>query len=347
MLAIECARLLGYRDSYMLFNKNRSLHKINATQAEKDVLIYQAILPSSVRSRPITIVTAKSMFRQFGARVIRDGKRVQDDYWEARARKQGFTERDGADDKRPGATKAKEITADLDASNDPIIHLGSDEEEQAEIYQPGLAKAGDARQQSYEKIPILEQKITATPHVDYAQPASAAEFMHHIQYATYLNNENARKAEALAKSIGLTWDTVLKKAVPWPQQMAEQNRSVAQTPLLASSTAMKEYQHFMSRTQMMYPEATFLPQPRNHQQNPPTQSLSRSTRPDLRRREPASIPYPLSQHEPFCHTQTSQIPGHPPPEPWQSLSSIPGHQHSPFLPSCFQHTSQPRSRLEQ
>lgn len=346
MLAIECARLLGYRDSYMLFNKNRSLYKINATQAEKDILIYQAILPSSVRSRPITIVTAKSMFRQFGARVIKDGKRVQDDYWEARARKQGFTERDRADDKRPGATIEKERSADLEASNNPIINLESDEE-QDEIYPASLAKVEDARQQPYGRIPILEQEMIGTPHVDHAQPASAAEFMHHIQYAAYLNNENARKAEALAKYIGLTWDTVLKKVVPSPQYKAEQDRSVAETPLLSSSTAMKEYQQPMSGTQMMCPEAAFLPQPRNHQQNPPTQSPSRSTRPDLRRREPASIPYPLDQYGPLRHAQPSQIPGHPPPQPWQSLSSIPRHQHSPFPPSRFQHTSQPRSRLEQ
>ena len=35
MLATECARVLGYRDSYLLFNKNRSLYKIIANQQEK------------------------------------------------------------------------------------------------------------------------------------------------------------------------------------------------------------------------------------------------------------------------------------------------------------------------
>jgi hypothetical protein len=60
MLATECARVLGYRDSYLLFNKNRSLYKIIATQAEKDDLIQQELLPYSYRSRQIAIVTAKS-----------------------------------------------------------------------------------------------------------------------------------------------------------------------------------------------------------------------------------------------------------------------------------------------
>src|SRR6202012_2498309 len=82
MLATECARVLGYRDSYLLFNKNRSLYKIIANQAEKDNLIHQEILPYSYRSRQIAIVTARSMFRQFGSRLIENGRRVRDDYWE-------------------------------------------------------------------------------------------------------------------------------------------------------------------------------------------------------------------------------------------------------------------------
>ncbi|KAF2120741.1 chromatin remodelling complex Rsc7/Swp82 subunit-domain-containing protein [Lophiotrema nucula] len=111
MLATECARVLGYRDSYLLFNKNRSLYKIIATQPEKDDLIHQEILPYSYRSRQIAIVTARSMFRQFGSRIIVNGRRVRDDYWESKARKQGFTEEDAAGEKRPGAAKAREAAA--------------------------------------------------------------------------------------------------------------------------------------------------------------------------------------------------------------------------------------------
>ena len=95
----------------LLFNKNRSLYKIIATQAEKDDLIHQEILPYSYRSRQIAIVTARSMFRQFGSRLIANGRRVRDDYWESKARKQGFTEEDAAGEKRPGAAKAREAAA--------------------------------------------------------------------------------------------------------------------------------------------------------------------------------------------------------------------------------------------
>lgn len=118
MLATECARVLGYRDSYLLFNKNRSLYKIIASQPEKDDLVQQEILPFSYRSRQIAIVTARSMFRQFGSRVIVNGRRVRDDYWETKARKQGFTEADPAGEKRPGAAKAREAA---EAQNNALM----------------------------------------------------------------------------------------------------------------------------------------------------------------------------------------------------------------------------------
>ncbi|KAK8020279.1 Chromatin structure-remodeling complex subunit rsc7 [Apiospora arundinis] len=121
MLATECARVLGYRDSYLLFNKNRSLFKIIANQVEKDDLVQQEILPFSYRSRQIAIVTARSMFRQFGSRVIVNGRRVRDDYWEGKARKQGFTEADLAGEKRPGAAKAREAAAEANNNPPPLV----------------------------------------------------------------------------------------------------------------------------------------------------------------------------------------------------------------------------------
>ncbi|KAK5958734.1 hypothetical protein OHC33_000577 [Knufia fluminis] len=111
MLATECARTLQYRDSYLLFNKNRSLFKIIASPKDKEELVAHDILPYSYRSRQIALVTARSMFRQFGSRVVKDGRRVRDDYWEAKARKQGFTEEDAAGEKRPGAARAREAAA--------------------------------------------------------------------------------------------------------------------------------------------------------------------------------------------------------------------------------------------
>ncbi|KIN03302.1 hypothetical protein OIDMADRAFT_27737 [Oidiodendron maius Zn] len=91
--------------------------------AEKEDLIHQEILPFSYRSRQIAIVTARSMFRQFGSRVIVNGRRVRDDYWETKARKQRFTEEDLAGEKRPGATKARDVAA-AEASATALLTLG-------------------------------------------------------------------------------------------------------------------------------------------------------------------------------------------------------------------------------
>lgn len=52
------------------------MHEIIATQAEKDDLISQEILPYSYRSRPIMIVSARFISRLSGARVIKNGRRV-------------------------------------------------------------------------------------------------------------------------------------------------------------------------------------------------------------------------------------------------------------------------------
>ncbi|KAI1842237.1 hypothetical protein JX266_011522 [Neoarthrinium moseri] len=125
MLAADCAKVLGYRDSYLMFHKNRSLYRIITNQFEKDNLLNQEILPISYRSRQIAIVTARSMFRQFGSRVIANGRRVKDDYWEGKARSQGFTEADLAGGTRPSAFMAREIVNPGDGVHTYDYNLGS------------------------------------------------------------------------------------------------------------------------------------------------------------------------------------------------------------------------------
>jgi hypothetical protein len=92
MLATEVARLTGYRDSYLFFLRNRTLRKVVTTQTEKEDLINQEVIPFSYRSRQISVVTARSVFIQFGHRVIQNGQRVRDDYYEDRARKDHHSE---------------------------------------------------------------------------------------------------------------------------------------------------------------------------------------------------------------------------------------------------------------
>lgn len=204
MLATECARVLNYRDSYLLFNKNRSLYKIIATYNEKQDLIAQGILPNSYRSRQIAIVAARSMFRQFGARMIANGRRVRDDYWETKARKQGFTEDDLASEKRPGASKQKESVVEAPHSNTAnamnmlaqgeIIYSNAPTHFDPVSQMPsGMALGGmvpsnmaamgylsasdDLRARDYGNIQRPRQDMTGTPYQDRTQTSSTAEIV--------------------------------------------------------------------------------------------------------------------------------------------------------------------------
>ncbi|PLB43916.1 nuclear localization protein [Aspergillus steynii IBT 23096] len=210
MLATECARVLGYRDSYLLFNKNRSLHKIIATQIEKDDLISQDILPYSYRSRQIAIVTAKSMFRQFGSRVIVNGRRVRDDYWESKARKQGFTEDDLAGEKRPGGSKARDAAAAEAASAAnllPALAHGDVIYSNALEAMPNSLPLGppssvshaplpmihmatttdDPRLREYNSMPRARQELTGQPYQDRSQPSSAADILNQASHTADFN----------------------------------------------------------------------------------------------------------------------------------------------------------------
>lgn len=216
MLATECARVLGYRDSYLLFNKNRSLFKIIANQTEKDDLVQQEILPFSYRSRQIAIVTARSMFRQFGSRVIVNGRRVRDDYWETKARKQGFTEADLAGEKRPGASKAREAAAaaeqnasllggpqgEIVYSNAPGQFAGAPH---PQLLQPGMLGAPsfgnlrmpaltipeypDSRRTDYSSILKTgpRQEITGPSYQDRTQPSPMPEIHAQAHHAADFN----------------------------------------------------------------------------------------------------------------------------------------------------------------
>lgn len=228
MLATECARVLGYRDSYLLFNKNRSLFKIIANQTEKDDLVSQEILPFSYRSRQIAIVTARSMFRQFGSRVIVNGRRVRDDYWETKARKQGFTEADLAGEKRPGASKAREAAAaaeqsasllggpqgEIVYSNTPAQFGGAPH---PQLIQPGMLGAPssgnlrmpaltmpeypDTRRTDYSSILKTgpRQEITGPPYQDRTQPSPMpdihAQAHHAAEYNRSINQQREMRSD--------------------------------------------------------------------------------------------------------------------------------------------------------
>ena len=227
MLATECARVLVYRDSYLLFNKNRSLHKIIANQVEKDHLISEGILPYSYRSRQIAMVTARSMFRQFGARIIQNGRRVRDDYWEHKARKQGFTEDDLASDKRPATSKPKEPPGEVPSANTTAMNVlaGSqiqyvDNPLQDPSLLPGAGLGignivpnnmfsllgNDDLQRDYGTLRRPRQDITGTPYQDRTQNSSQAEIVNQAAQAAEYNKQMRAQSQVRGQLISNEWN---------------------------------------------------------------------------------------------------------------------------------------------
>lgn len=94
MLSTEPARCTGFRDSYLFFTKHQNLYKIIVDDQEKRDLIDRDIIPNSYKGRAIGVVTARSVFREFGARIVIGGRRIIDDYEVQAARERGDVEGD-------------------------------------------------------------------------------------------------------------------------------------------------------------------------------------------------------------------------------------------------------------
>lgn len=97
MLSTEPARCCGFRDSYLFFTKHPKLYKVVVGEEEKKDLIERGILPSSYKGRNIGVVSARSVFREFGSKIVVGGRRVIDDYRVADAHAEGAVEGDLAD----------------------------------------------------------------------------------------------------------------------------------------------------------------------------------------------------------------------------------------------------------
>lgn len=92
MLSTEPARCIGFRDSYLFFQKHKLLYKIIIDDDEKRDLIKREIIPHSYKGRAIGVVTARSVFREFGAKIVVGGRKIIDDYNVKEARERGDVE---------------------------------------------------------------------------------------------------------------------------------------------------------------------------------------------------------------------------------------------------------------
>ncbi|KAG0207960.1 PHD finger protein 10 [Mortierella sp. GBA30] len=85
MLSMDPARVLGFRDSYLFFLKNPQLVRVNTTVEERTWMIENGMLMANFKSKLIAVVTARSIFKSFGHRIIKKGRSRVDDYYESLA----------------------------------------------------------------------------------------------------------------------------------------------------------------------------------------------------------------------------------------------------------------------
>jgi chromatin structure-remodeling complex protein RSC7 len=80
------------------------LYKIIIDDDEKRDLIERDLMPHSYKGRSIGVVTARSVFREFGAKIVIGGRKVTDDYHTKAARERGNVEGELAvpEDRLPG-----------------------------------------------------------------------------------------------------------------------------------------------------------------------------------------------------------------------------------------------------
>ncbi|KAG8165298.1 hypothetical protein KVR01_005573 [Diaporthe batatas] len=334
MLATECARVLGYRDSYLLFNKNRSLFKIIANQTEKDDLVSQEILPFSYRSRQIAIVTARSMFRQFGSRVIVNGRRVRDDYWETKARKQGFTEADLAGEKRPGASKAREAAA---AAEQSASLLGGPQGEI--VYSNNPAQFGgaphpqliqqeypDSRRTDYSSILKTgpRQEITGPPYQDRSQPTAMPEIHAQAHHAAEYNRSVNQQREMRTDYMNNMW-----------RRPHEQPVSAALTQPVSVGTADAS---IPTSRATQSPHATSAGMPQQHSGLVPSQS------PQLMMTAP---PYsnPIQAQNPISQSSTMRGMAQVPSQPQSKPTSLPSGSTGSMPQTAQGYGYQPSSQM--
>ncbi|KAI8990249.1 chromatin remodelling complex Rsc7/Swp82 subunit-domain-containing protein [Pilobolus umbonatus] len=107
MFSKDPAALLGFRDSFVFLKKNVKLIKVHINNVEKGFLVDARLLRSTFRTREISVVTARSVFKQFGHRIVKRGRKGRDDYY--------YTEEldDGEDDQSEEEYTAKETAEKL------------------------------------------------------------------------------------------------------------------------------------------------------------------------------------------------------------------------------------------
>lgn len=150
MLAMEPTKVLGYRDSYLFFHKHPSLKRVRINDEEKYMLKEMGILVQWFKHRDVAVVTARSVFKCFGSKMVKRGRRIRDDYYE-----------NEHPEERLSKQTAQERNLRKQSSNDAafaVTSANADEEEEEHDNSRKSLIAKTARSEGYSsKAPLTNQ----------------------------------------------------------------------------------------------------------------------------------------------------------------------------------------------
>ncbi|WRT66445.1 uncharacterized protein IL334_003403 [Kwoniella shivajii] len=84
-MTIDAARACGYTDSLAFLRRCPQILKLSCTAEERQLLIDIGRIAGNLRHRQVTMVSVRNVYKLMGARVIKGGKWVTDDYYEDEA----------------------------------------------------------------------------------------------------------------------------------------------------------------------------------------------------------------------------------------------------------------------
>ncbi|ORX36579.1 chromatin remodelling complex Rsc7/Swp82 subunit-domain-containing protein [Kockovaella imperatae] len=94
-LTIDVARACGYSDSLAFLRRCPQILKLSCNAEEREMLINIGRVPGNLKNRMVTIVTMRNVYKLMGARLIKNGRWVTDDYDEedalAKCEENGWT----------------------------------------------------------------------------------------------------------------------------------------------------------------------------------------------------------------------------------------------------------------
>ncbi|GHJ89039.1 hypothetical protein NliqN6_5441 [Naganishia liquefaciens] len=87
-LSIDVARAVGFADSSFLLRRLPLLVKIQMSDADKEQAADAGRITMSMKSRLVTMIPMRNVFKYLGAKIVKNGRYVTDDYYEEVAREE-------------------------------------------------------------------------------------------------------------------------------------------------------------------------------------------------------------------------------------------------------------------